>query len=226
MVWSTLFVLRAEIGVSVDFAMLATVNWSGVFDCLAVVIGAVTGAMFAVSRKLDIVGAVAIALVTAYGGGIMRDLLLQSHGFFFMDNPHLIVISAVIALFVFILGDRAEKFEGSLFYADALSMAWFALAGVNKSWDAGTGVVIAIVLGTVTAVGGGLLRNVCVGETPAIFKEGNFYALSALAGTAFFVACSTLGAPLVVSSIGCVCVAFGLTWASRHFGWRTKPRSE
>ena len=209
-----------------DLNMLASMNWSGVFDCLGVIIGATTGAMFAVSRKLDIVGVVAIALVTAYGGGILRDLLLQSHGFFFMDNPHLIVISAVIALLVFALGSRAKKIESSLFYADALTMAWFALAGVNKSWDAGTGIVIAVVLGTVTAVGGGLLRDVCVGETPTIFKEGNFYALSAFAGAVFFVVCSALGAPLALSSVGCVAIAFGLTWASRHFDWRTKHRGE
>lgn len=63
-------------------------------------------------------------------------------------------------------------------------------------------------------------------ETPTVFKEGNFYALSALAGTVFFVVCSVLSAPLALSSAGCVVIAFGLTVASRHFNWRTKPREK
>ena len=200
-------------------------DWSVVFDFLAVIIGATTGALFALTRKLDIVGTVAIALVTAYGGGIMRDVLLHSHGFFFMENPPLVVACAAIAVIVFALGSRAQKLEGGLFYADALSMAWFALAGSSKAWDAGVGVVLAIVLGTMTAVGGGALRDLCVGATPSIFKEGNFYALSGFAGAAFFVACSALGAPLVVASAGCVVIAFALTLASRKFNWRTKHRN-
>lgn len=211
-------------GVRVDWGALASVNWSAVFDFLAVVIGATTGALFALTRKLDIVGTVSIALVAAYGGGIMRDVLLSSHGFFFMENPALVVACALIAVVVFALGGRAQRLERGLFYADALSMAWFALAGSSKAWDADVGIVLTIVLGTVTAVGGGALRDVCVGETPSIFKEGNFYALSGFAGAAFFVACSALGAPLVLSSTGCVVIAFALTLASRQFGWRTKPR--
>ena len=207
-----------------DLGTLTSVNWSAVFDCLAVVIGAMTGAMFALTRKLDIVGTVALAIVAAYGGGVIRDVLLQSHGFFFMQNPLLIVACAVIAMLVFALGSRAQKLENALFYADALSMAWFALAGSSKVWDAGVGIVLTIVLGTVTAVGGGALRDLCVGETPTIFKEGNFYALSGFAGAVFFVTCSALGAPLIVSSTGCVVVAFALTLASRRFNWRTKHR--
>ena len=66
----------------------------------------------------------------------------------------------------------------------------------------------------------------CVGETPAVFKDGNFYALSAFAGTVLFVVCSVLGAPLALPSAGCVVIAFGLAVASRHFNWRTKPREE
>ena len=213
-------------GTCVDLGVITAVDWSTVFDYLAVIIGCVTGALFAVARKLDIVGTIAIGVITAYGGGIIRDMLLSSHGFFFMQHPLLILACALIAAAVFAFSRTARKLESGLFYADALSMSWFALAGTLKSWNSDVGIVLAIVLGTVTAVGGGALRDICTGETPVIFRAGNFYAISAFLGSCFFVACASLGAPILVSSIGCVVISFALTLMSRHFGWRTKHKNE
>lgn len=209
-----------------DLGVITAVDWSTMFDYLAVVIGAVTGALFAVARKLDIVGTIAIGLITAYGGGIIRDLLLANQGFFFMQYPLLIVVCAVIAAAVFAFSRSARKLENGLFYADALSMSWFALAGTVKAWNADVGIVLAIVLGTVTAVGGGALRDICTGQTPVIFKPGTFYAISAFLGAAFYVACVALGAPILLASIGCVVVSFALTLLSRRFNWRTRQKDD
>ena len=209
-----------------DASVITAVDWSTIFDYLAVIIGAVTGALFAVARKLDIVGTITIGIITAYGGGIIRDVLLSSHGFFFMQHPLLIVACALIAAAVFAFSRTARKLEKWLFYADALSMSWFALAGTIKAWNAEVGIVLAIALGTVTAVGGGALRDICTGETPAIFKPGSFYAISAFLGAAFFVACVSFGAPILPSSIGCVAISFALTLLSHHFNWQTKQRGE
>ena len=209
-----------------DFGVITAVDWSTIFDYLAVIIGAITGALFAVARKLDIVGTIAIAIITAYGGGVIRDMLLHSHGFFFMQHPLLIVACGIIAVIVFVFSRSARKLENGLFYADALSMSWFALAGTIKCWNAEVGIVLAIVLGTVTAVGGGALRDICTGETPVIFKPGGFYAISAFIGAAVFVGCMALGAPLIPASIACVVITFALTLLSKHFGWRTKHKGE
>lgn len=209
-----------------DFGVITAVDWSTIFDYLAVIIGAITGALFAVARKLDIVGTIAIAIITAYGGGVIRDMLLHSHGFFFMQHPLLIVACGIIAAIVFVFSRSARKLENGLFYADALSMSWFALAGTIKCWNAEVGIVLAIVLGTVTAVGGGALRDICTGETPVIFKPGGFYAISAFIGAVVFVGCMTLGAPLIPASIACVVITFALTLLSKHFGWRTKHKGE
>lgn len=209
-----------------DLGVITAVDWSTMFDYLAVVIGAVTGALFAVARKLDIVGTIAIGLITAYGGGIIRDLLLANQGFFFMQYPLLIVVCAAIAAAVFAFSRSARKLENGLFYADALSMSWFALAGTVKAWNADVGIVLAIVLGTVTAVGGGALRDICTGQTPVIFKPGTFYAISAFLGAAFYVACVALGAPILLASIGCVVVSFALTLLSRRFNWRTRQKDD
>ena len=209
-----------------DLGAITAIDWSIIFDCLAVVIGAVTGALFAVARKLDIVGTIAIGVTAAYGGGIIRDVLLGSQGFFFMQRPLLIVACALIAAAVFAFSRTARKLESGLFYADALSMSWFALAGTLKAWNAEVGIVLSIVLGVITAAGGGALRDICTGETPAIFKPGSFYAISAFFGAAFFVACECLGVPLLASSIGCVVISFALTLLSRRFNWRTREKGE
>ena len=207
-----------------DLGAITAVDWSTVFDYLAVIIGVATGSLFAIARKLDIVGTIAIGLIAAYGGGIIRDMLLNSHGFFFMQNPLLIVGCVLISVAVFVFSRPARRLENMLFYADAFSMSWFALAGAVKSWNADVGIVLAIVLGTVTAVGGGALRDICTGETPTIFKAGNFYAVSAFLGATFYVLCEYLGAPILLSSIGCVVVSFALTLLSKRFGWRTKHK--
>lgn len=206
-----------------DFGAITQFDWQAVVDYLAVAIGAVTGALYASARKLDVVGTVTVGLVAAYGGGIVRDMLLQTHGFFFMQHPVSIVACAALGVVVFLFGKHVRKAERSLFYADALSMSWFALAGASKAWGADVGIVLTVVLGAVTAVGGGVLRDACTGETPAIFKAGNFYAISAILGSAAYVACEALGAPEALSSTVCVALCFALTLLSRRFNWRTKP---
>lgn len=207
-----------------DLNLVTSVDWSAVFDCLAVIVGTVTGALFAVAHKLDIVGTISIGLTTAYGGGIIRDILLSSHGFFFMQYPLLIAVCALLAIAIFIFGHSISRHGNVLFCIDALSMSWYALAGAVKSWDAGVGIILTIILGTVTAVGGGALRDIFTGQTPVIFRDSNFYAISAFLGVTIFVMCELFGAPILASSTSCVLVAFVLTLMSKRFNWRTRHR--
>ena len=207
-----------------ELNVLAVIDWSTLFDYLAVIIGVITGALFAAVRKLGLVGSVALGVITAYGGGIIRDMLLSTHGFFFMQHPLLILACTLIAAGVFVFSRSLRKLENGLFYADAFSMSWYALAGAAKAWDADVGIMLAIILGTVTAVGGGALRDICTGETPAIFKEGDFYAIAASSGALFFVVCESVGAPFLLASIGCVAISFVLTLTCKHFGWCTTPK--
>ena len=98
-------------------------------DFFSVAVGVLTGAIFACDRKLDIVGTIVLGLVTAYGGGIIRDLLLQDHGVYFMEYPEVILICICLAVFVFYFRGLFRHTGQVLFFADALSVALFALAG-------------------------------------------------------------------------------------------------
>lgn len=190
-------------------------------DFFSIIVGVVTGALFACNRKLDIVGTVASGLLTAYGGGIMRDLLLQDEGVYFMQHPNVILICIVFALFVFLFRGLFKHLSRTLFVADALSMALFALAGVNKAFSCGQGFVMAVMLGVITAVGGGTLRDACTGETPSVFKPSNFYALASLGGSLAFALVAFTGLPLVMAALACVLVAVALRFVSVRRNWKT-----
>lgn len=204
-----------------DWVVFGNVAGQFLIDNFSVVVGVLCGSLFAVKRKLDIVGVISLGIVTGYGGGVIRDILLHDQGFFIMDNPELILICIVLGSIVSIFRKQLMGLEAHLFHVDAFSMALFALAGSSKAWAAGTGVVITILLGGITAVGGGVLRDISTGETPSVFQSSNFYAVSGVAGSAAYVALSVCGLPTPVPDIACVATAFALTALSARFGWRT-----
>lgn len=196
-----------------------TVPWG--IDYFSVLVGVLTGALFACDRKLDIIGTVVLGLITGYGGGIIRDLLLQNHGIYFMSHPDLVIISIVISAFVFYFRGLFRHLNATVFFADAFSVGMFALAGASKAVACGQGIVMSIMLGGITAVGGGALRDICVGETPGIFKESNFYALAGLGGATLYVLLAWLDCPLGIAGVLCVAVAVLLRYWSVYFNWKT-----
>ena len=172
-------------------------------DFFSVAVGVITGAMFACDRKLDIVGTIVLGLMTAYGGGIIRDLLLQDDGVYFMEHPSVILICIALAVFVFYFRGLFRHSGQLLFFADALSVALFALAGANKAFACGEGFVMVVILGALTSVGGGALRDISVGETPGVFQRSNFYAVAGFGGALVFAAMAFAGAPLVLAAVAC-----------------------
>ena len=190
-------------------------------DFFSVAVGVLTGAIFACDRKLDIVGTIVLGLVTAYGGGIIRDLLLQDHGVYFMEYPEVILICICLAVFVFYFRGLFRHTGQVLFFADALSVALFALAGANKAFACGEGFVMVVILGALTSVGGGALRDISVGETPGVFQRSNFYAVAGFGGAFVFAAMAFAKAPLVLAAAACVFTVVFLRYLSVYYDWKT-----
>lgn len=201
-----------------------TVPWS--IDYFSVIVGALTGALFACDRKLDIIGTVVCGLLTGYGGGIIRDTIMQGTGVYFASHPDLILICILICAFVFYFRGLFKHLDAVVFCVDAFSVALFALAGASKAFAFDQGVVLCIILGGITAVGGGALRDICVGETPGVFKESNFYAVAGLGGSAVFVVLAYAGCPLPIAGILCVVAVVFLRYLSVYFDWRTKREAD
>ena len=202
-------------------SILSQIPVATFIDYLGVVVGVIAGSLFAVRRKLDIVGVVSLGLITGFGGGIIRDLLLQDEGIFFMEHPVAILCSIIIAMGISLGRKRLINMEKPLFYIDAFTMAWYVLAGARKSWFAGAGAVISIILGSITGVGGGIMRDICSGEMPRVFQPGKYYAISSIIGAALYVIPVELGVPQDIASVLCVAVGFAVTVLAERFNWHT-----
>lgn len=201
-----------------------TLPWG--IDYFGVVVGALTGALFACERKLDIVGTAVLGLVTAYGGGLIRDTILQDQGVFFTSHPDLILVCILLCVFVFYFRGLFKHLDKAVFHADNLTVAFFALAGVSKAFAAEEGIVVSVVLGAITAVGGGAVRDICVGEIPYIFKRSNYYAVAALGGSMAYVLLAYISCPLPIAGVVCVAVVLLLRYLSVFLGVKTKQEAD
>ncbi len=189
-------------------------------DHASVAIFALTGALVASRRQLDIVGFAFLACLTAVGGGTLRDVLLDRNPVFWLANPAYILIACVAALLVFFTAHLVESRYRWLLWLDSFALAVAVPAGVTAAMATGQAAVIVVLMGMVTGCMGGLMRDMVVGEVPLVLKEGELYVTAAFAGaTGAVIAAQVTDAPLVI-----LCSCAGLTWALRAgslaFGWR------
>jgi uncharacterized membrane protein YeiH len=197
------------------------------FDLGATFAFALTGALAAIRRHYDIVGVLALALVSGIGGGLIRDgLFLQDTRTPLLVNPaYMYVITGATAV-GFLFRVQVQKFQRLIAWVDALGLGAYAVFGVQKSLNAGLPPSAAVFIGVINAVGGGLLRDVLTREEPLVFKPGQFYLLTALAGAITFI---SAGVYLPLSASQAALLAMAVTFLTRAvtivFNWRTAPVS-
>lgn len=195
------------------------------FDLGATFAFALSGALAGIKRNYDIVGVIALALATGLGGGLIRDGLFIDAGTTpLLTNPRYLQVIGVAAAGGIVFGARIHRFARLIAIADALGLGAYAAFGVQKSLLAGLSVPAAILVGVINAVGGGVLRDLLCREEPLVFKPGQFYLLTALAGAVSFVFCLV---SLELSASRSAIVAVALTFVFRvlaiAFNWRTAP---
>ena len=160
--------------------------WLQLVDLFGVAVFAVSGALAAGRKQLDLLGVVVIAIVASIGGGTLRDLLIDRPVFWLSDPSYLyVIISAGLAT---VWLSRYTRFpEKSLQVADALGLAFFSISGARIAESAGMPGVTVVVMGTITGVFGGVIRDVLCAEIPMILRKGNIYATAAIAGTSIYL---------------------------------------
>jgi len=159
---------------------------TGLLDLLGVAVFAVTGALTASRKQMDIVGFALLATVTAIGGGTLRDLVLGAQPVFWVREPIYVAVCIGVAAVVFFTAHIPESRFRLLLWLDALGLSFFCVAGADKALTAEAGWLTAIVMGVITATFGGVVRDVLGGEIPVILRK-EIYATAALAGAAVFV---------------------------------------
>ncbi|MBC9926141.1 trimeric intracellular cation channel family protein [Leucobacter sp. cx-169] len=179
---------------------------------------AISGALVGVRRDLDLLGVVVVGAATGLGGGILRDLLLGVHPpIAFVSWPNLAVaVAGSLAVFVFHPSiSRIRSFEVIF---DAFGLGLFSANGAVIAAALGQPPLTAILLGALTAIGGGVIRDVLVNDVPAVLTR-ELYAVSALAGSGVAVLIFAAGGGALVASLVGGALAVALRLASYWFGW-------
>lgn len=194
-------------------------------DLAGIFVFAVSGALAAVRQRLDVVGMVVLAEITALGGGIIRDLVIGAvPPAAFTDLGYVLVPLAASAL-VFFWHPQVTRLLPAVLLFDAAGLGLFCTTGTLKALDHGLSPVHAVLLGIVTAVGGGILRDMLGGQIPAVLYDRQLYALPALLGAAVTAGADAAGLHGAAVTTGAAILAFGLRILAMRYGWRApRPR--
>lgn len=155
-------------------------------DYLGVAVFAVSGVLAAGRKHLDWFGVLVIATVTAIGGGTLRDLLIDRQVFWLTGTGYLWVILATTLTAMLVVRFREIPLR-ALLVADALGLALFAISGARIAEAAGFGGIIAVILGTMTGVAGGVFRDMLLAEIPLLLRNREIYATAAIAGIVLYL---------------------------------------
>lgn len=165
--------------------LLLTLDLTGTFAF------ALNGALTAVrATRLDIVGVVGLGMITALGGGIIRDVLIDSVPPATFSDWRYLAVAAAGGIVAFFFGGRLEKrhrLVAAITALDAAGLSLFAVTGASKALDFGLGIGQAVILGAITSIGGGTVRDVLIRQIPSVLRSG-LYAIPALVGAAITVA--------------------------------------
>jgi uncharacterized membrane protein YeiH len=198
-----------------DVPVLLVLDLAGTFAF------ALNGALTAVrTAHLDIVGVITLGMITAVGGGIIRDVLLGAlPPATFVDWRYL-AVAATGGLIAFLFSRWLTRVRNPIDVLDAAGLSLFAVTGAGKALELGVGPAQAIILGAVTGVGGGTLRDVLIRQVPSVLSSG-LYAIPALVGAALFVVADKVGVQDVLGvpvALGAAVVCFLIRMAGLHFG--------
>jgi uncharacterized membrane protein YeiH len=197
-------------------------NGNVAFEIIGTLAFALSGLIEAARKKLDIVGMAMVTFLAAFGGGTLRDILLDRRPFFWVQNQFWIwVVLAMCALaLIFMRTRHIEPTERATAWPDAIGLGIFTAGGTQIALQAGMPAIIAIIMGIITAVFGGVLRDVVVNEIPRAFVDHQPYTVVAFAGGWVVVGLDALGASGLISVAIGAAVITTLRFMAMIFGWR------
>tara|TARA_R110002049_G_scaffold61408_17_gene163615 strand:- start:2655 stop:3242 length:588 start_codon:yes stop_codon:yes gene_type:complete len=183
---------------------------------------AISGAVAASRKNMDIFGFCVLALMPAVGGGTLRDLLLDRHPVFWVANPSYVIVALVAAVAVFLGVYKPGTRQRLLLWTDALGMALFASMGTEISLGFGTGALVAVMLGVATAVTGGIIRDIMCGEVPLVLTK-EIYATAAFVAGLVYVAVAYGGGTRTIALITATAAGFAVRGLAITYNWTLPP---
>ncbi|MBV6319599.1 trimeric intracellular cation channel family protein [Duganella violaceipulchra] len=165
-----------------------------ILDLIGVAVFAASGTLAAMASHLDLLGIMVLAAMTAIGGGTVRDLLLNRHPVFWIEDPKPLLVIVASAVFTIVWVQVLPVPTDALLIADALGLALFAMSGAKVAEAQGCRALIVILMGTLTGVGGGLVRDILAAKVPLILRQ-DIYATAAIAGILLYILLKKAGMP-------------------------------
>lgn len=193
-----------------------------VLDLIGTFVFALSGAVAGVRERLDLFGVLVLSFAAASAGGIMRDLLIGAVPPAAISDWRYLAVSLLAGLVVFFwypISERLRNLRNHVLVFDAAGLALFAVVGTQKALGYRLNAIMAALLGVLTGIGGGMLRDVLVAEVPAVLRS-DLYAVAALAGALLVVAGYVLNFPPTTTAITAAALCFGIRLVAIRRGWR------
>lgn len=188
-----------------------------VIEVLGTIAFAISGIRLAAVKQFDWFGAYIVGLVTAIGGGTLRDILLDAPVFWMESWMYLAVTGAALAT-VIIFRRTTWVRERTLFLFDSIGLALFVVIGIQKTLDTGFPMWVAMVMGVITGAFGGVVRDILINETPLVFRK-DIYATACVAGGIIFWIFSLAGIGAIGCQIACAAIVIGLRTLAVRYNW-------
>lgn len=193
-----------------------------VIEVAATVAFAVSGLIAAARYRMDIVGVFSVAFVSAFGGGTLRDVLLDRRPLFWVQHTEYVwvVVAMTLATPLLLRAVRHQVVDTVTEVADALGLGLFAISGASLAMVAGMPAIVSVLMGALTAVSGGVMRDVLCNEIPKVFHDHLPYTLCAFVGCAVFLGLHALGVAPELSTTAGIATTTGLRLLAVWTGWR------
>ena len=164
-------------------------------EIMAILVGAFSGFIEARRKRMDLVGVFTVAFITAFGGGTLRDILLDKRPLFWVTHQEYAILIFILALVAApaIRTLRQVVSERMIVIADAVGLGLFSIAGVASALDANMPIFIASMMGVITGIFGGVLRDIVCNEVPMVFRDGKPYAICAFIGSWMYLLMKKFG---------------------------------
>ncbi|MGD9903584.1 MAG: trimeric intracellular cation channel family protein [Vicinamibacterales bacterium] len=188
-----------------------------VVDILAVVVFAVSGALVASRKRLDVMAFMWFAVITGVGGGTVRDLLLDVP-VFWVQNPVAVTASLVTAVVMYFVTPLVESRYRVYLWFDAFGLALVSVAGTVKASDVGAPALVAIAMGAITASVGGIIRDT-LGQVPSVLLGREIYVTASVLGACSYVGAAHAGVGRQAAMVAGFLVAFAVRGLAMRYGW-------
>lgn len=198
--------------------MITIENFVRILDLGGTFVFAISGAVAAVNRRLDIFGILVLSFVTGNFGGITRDLLIGAIPPAALTDGRYLLVSVLAGIITFFWYAGVDRLRSPVLLFDAAGLSFFAIAGAQKAIEFGLSPVMSALLGMLTGIGGGMTRDVLLAEIPQVLRS-DLYAVAALAGASIVVIGDMFGLSYGVSALAGGVLCFGLRFMAIRRNW-------